>query len=138
MNPETTQNNSQAPQTTPTKKSYKKTLVIIVVIVLIIGAAICAVFFYRKASVSPQDPNKVTDAQAMALIAKVDKIIDLPKGETPVLVVISDLSKLAGNPFFVKAKIGDDVLIYTLAKKAFIYDPKANIIVDATTLNLSK
>ncbi len=119
-------------------KINKTTIFSIIVLLLIIAATICAYLFYTKATVANKDQTQMSTEKITAIVEKVNKIIDLPKGETPVLVIISDLSKLTDNPFFVKAKVGDEVLIYTLAKKAFIYDPKANFIVEASSLSLNK
>lgn len=133
MNPEI----NNIPQVKVSRINKTKILSIIISI-LIVVASVCAYFFYVKASNIGQDQNKINEEKVTALVQKINKIIDLPKGETPVLVVISDLSKLSTNPFFAHAKIGDDVLIYGVAKKAFIYDPNANMIVEAVALNLSK
>src|SRR5205085_30650 len=58
-----------------------------------------------------------SQAEVKKLVAEVGKIIDLPTGEDPTLATVTDISKLAGQPFFQKAKNGDKVLIYANAKK---------------------
>ena len=64
------------------------------------------------------------------LIDKVGKLMILPTGETPTVATVSDLAKLKNNPFFAQAKQGDKVLIYLKAKKAILYDPLINKIID--------
>lgn len=111
---------------------------VIVLIILVIAAGIATVVYYNKIRVLKQDPNKLAQEKINEVVAKVSKIIDLPKDETPVIATISDTTPLANNPFFANAKIGDEVLMYTVSRKAFLYDPKANIIVEVASLNIGK
>ena len=107
-----------------------------VLVFLILISIVVALVFYNQVRVLSQDPNKAALAKITALAAKVNLIIDLPTGETPVLATVTDLAPLAGNAFFTNAKIGDDVLLYPIAKEAFLYDPNANIIVEVASLNI--
>jgi hypothetical protein len=50
-------------------------------------------------------------------------------------LAISDPEKLKGQAFFAKAKIGDNVLIYTASKKAYLYDPVANKILEVAPID---
>ncbi len=107
-----------------------------IIILLIIVAGGASIYFYNQTRVLSQNPNKVAEEKIAALVTKVDKLIDLPKGETPVLATVSDLAPLAGNPFFAKAKVGDEVLLYPVAKQVFLYNPTENIIVEVASLNI--
>jgi heme/copper-type cytochrome/quinol oxidase subunit 2 len=111
---------------------------VIILILLVIAAGVAAAIYYNKIRVLKQDPNKLAQEKIIEVVAKVSKIIDLPTGETPVIATISDTTPLANNPFFANAKIGDEVLMYTVSRKAFLYDPKANIIVEVASLNIGK
>jgi heme/copper-type cytochrome/quinol oxidase subunit 2 len=111
---------------------------VIVLIILVIAAGVAVAIYYNKIRVLKQDPNKVAQEKIIEVVSKVSKIIDLPTGETPVIATISDTTPLANNPFFANAKIGDEVLMYTVSRKAFLYDPKANIIVEVASLNIGK
>src|SRR4051794_20357008 len=66
-----------------------------------------------------------------SIIEKVGKIILLPE-ETPTLATVSDLQALKNQDqsFYQNAKVGDIVLFYSKAKKAIIYDPRANMIIN--------
>ncbi len=69
------------------------------------------------------------------LIAKVGKIIELPSNETPKIATVEDTSKTKDQPFFAKAKEGDKILVYATAKKAFIYRPSENKIIEVGIVN---
>ncbi|MEQ1561505.1 MAG: hypothetical protein ABL899_02150 [Nitrospira sp.] len=133
---ENTENMSEVSMDSAGKKGM--TVANKILIVLIVVAAVSGVFFYNKTRVLQQDPNKVNEAKIMALVEKVNKIIDLPKGETPVMATVSDLAPLAGNPFFAKAKVGDEVLLYPVARQAYLYNPGDNIIVEVASLNIGQ
>lgn len=111
--------------------------VFIIIIGGIIGGATGYYYFkkyqetekrFREASVKgvPED--------VQSLVAKVSKLIKLPEDESPTVATVSDLAKLQNQPFFAKAKIGDKVLLYMQAKKAFLYDPVNNQIVEVGPL----
>jgi hypothetical protein len=69
-----------------------------------------------------------------ALLDRVGAVIILPDDETPTIATVSDLDKLKGQPFFAKAELGDKVLIYAKAKKAILYRPSTNKIVELAFL----
>lgn len=109
-----------------------------VLIVLIIVVSVFAVFFYNEAETLKQNPNALNERKIALLVKKVEKIIALPEGELPTVATVADTKPLAGNLFFAKAKVGDQILMYTSARKAFLYDPKANIIVEVASINIGK
>lgn len=85
---------------------------------------------YNEVTMSNDEKNKRT-------AAKVAKLIDLPKDETPVVYVVKDKDKLtntkAAKEFFDKAKNDDVVLAYAKADQAVIYRPSTNVIVKTDT-----
>ena len=105
---------------------------LIVILLVLIGS-----IFYIKNKTNTLKTDIALDAkkQAEDLIAKVNKVIVLPKDETPTIATISDPEKLKGQAFFAKAKIGDNVLIYTVSKKAYLYDPVANKILEVAPID---
>ncbi len=106
---------------------------LIVLLVLFAGAAGFLGFKYYKLR---QDPQKVAQEEVKALVAKVGRLIVLPEGEDPTLATVSTPEKLKDQPFFANAKAGDKVLIYTRAKKAILYNPESNRIVEVAPLNI--
>jgi len=108
--------------------------IIVVLAVLVVAAAGSAYYFYSQAS-GARNPEAAAQKEAEQLVAAVGKLIILPD-ETPVVATVADPSRLAGQPFFQNAKKGDKVLIYNEARKAVLYSPEDNRIVDVAPLNI--
>lgn len=128
-------------ETEEKKKKTLKSFLTSLVIFIVLAAIAAAGYFYmqnQKTQQLLQNPTLAANQQTQALLAQVGKLIELPKDETPTIATVSDVSKLQGQPFFAKAKNGDKVLIYTKNKKAILYDPAANIIVDVAPVNIGE
>lgn len=96
-------------------------------------------YFYtekQKAQKMLQNPAAATNEETQKLIAKVGKLIELPTDEEPTVATVSDPEKLKDQPFFAKAKNGDKLLIYNNAKKAILYDPVSNKIIEVAPVNI--
>lgn len=111
---------------------------IITVIILAIAAVPSYYFYnqYQKSQALLQNPNQASAVEAQVLVNNVGKLIELPAGENPTIATVSDLTKLQDQPFFAKAKNGDKVLIYSNAKKAILYRPSINKIIEVAPVNL--
>lgn len=115
-------------------------LFIIFITVIIVIAIAPSAFFYKKYSDAQKilkDPTELIKLENKALIAKVGKIIDLPEGEEPEVRTIVNKADLSGQPFFAKAENGDKILVYSQAKKAYIYRPSLNKIINVAPVNLA-
>ena len=128
----------QTTDNNPSPRARGKTIISAVLAVLLIGVLAAAYYFYSQVEVLRRDPNKIVEQNTLTVTRKVEKLIALPEGEVPLLATVSDLAPLAGNPFFAKAKVGDQVLVYAQAGKAFLYNPEANIIVQVASLVTDK
>ncbi|HEV7702242.1 MAG TPA: hypothetical protein VGO63_02250 [Candidatus Paceibacterota bacterium] len=114
----------------------KRLILILVILVVILGIA-TAYFFYRSNKLAANAGSAAaSQAEARTLAAKVGKIMVLPTDEVPTIATVSDPEALKGQVFFADAKVGDKVLIYTNAKKAVLYDPEVNKIVNVAPLNV--
>ena len=107
---------------------YRRYFIMAMAIIL---AGVCVWFFV----VSKQSNNK--DEVAM-LVAKISKFLVLPEDEQPTVATVSDPGLLKDQQFFAKAQKGDKVLIYAKAKKAILYNPLTNKIVEIAPINLGK
>lgn len=109
-----------------------------VLIGLLIIAVLAAGYLFMEVSKLKQDPQAAARKEAEQLVAVVGKLIVLPKDEIPTVATVSDPTKLADQAFFTKAKVGDKVLLYASARKAYLYDPKANKILEVAPINLGE
>jgi len=108
----------------------------ILVVVIFLGLAITAGYLwwqYKKAAPSAQTAT-VAD-ETVAIVEKIKNQADLPP-ETPVLATITDPT--TDQPLFSDALSGDKVLIYIQAKKAILYRPSSNEVIETINLLSSK
>lgn len=117
-----------------------KPLTIIIALVLSLGLAGASYYLYQNSQQElakiKNDPRSVAQEEAKALIAKIGGLIALPAGEDPTVATITDKEKLKDQPFFAKAENGDKVLIYTSAKKAYLYRESINKVIDVAPINI--
>ncbi len=85
---------------------------------------------------SPKAAQDAAKEDVKQLIEKIGKLIAIPKDETPTVATVNDIEKLKSSPFFTNAKNGDRVLIYTTAKKAILYRPAENKIIDVGPISI--
>lgn len=71
------------------------------------------------------------------LVQKLEKLMDLPQDEEPAITSLDNLEKLKNQQFFKKAIIGDKVVIYPKAKRAILYRPSENKIIDVGVVNIN-
>ncbi len=115
---------------------------IILVVVVLIATVLVFTQFSKAKKLSQQvvelkqSPEQVVQEQSKKLIEKVGKLIILPVDEEPTIATVTDLKPLQDQPFFKNAKLGDKVIIYSLAKKAVLYREEANIVVEVAPLNI--
>ena len=82
-----------------------------------------------------KDPQIVAQSEIKMLVGKLSKLVILPEGEDPVVATVNDKEKLKDQPVFAKAQNGDKILIYSKARKAYIYSPIKNMIIDVVAVN---
>lgn len=116
------------------KTEKKRRIIVPVLTALLILAAIGFGVVYKKYTDVKNNPEKVAQAEIADIVQKAGKIISLPKDETPILATVSDSDKLKDQPFFAEAKNDDKLLIYTKAKKAILYRPSSNMVVNVGPL----
>ena len=116
-------------------REYARQNVLMIVAVVAVVALGSTFYFYSEYS-ALKNPDKSTQEETAKLIAQVGKLMVLPEGEVPTLAIVSDPEKLKDQAFFTNAKKGDRVLIYTNARKAILYNPETNKIVEVAPINI--
>ena len=101
----------------------------------ILSAGLAIYFFFEVRSLRA-NPQQVAEKEVQAIVARVGKLMVLPQDEIPTMATILDPAELVDQPFFASAQKGDKVLLYTNAKKAILYSPSQNKIVDVAPVNL--
>lgn len=113
-------------------KISSRKLIFLIFILLIIVLAVPAIYFgneYRMKQELAKNPTKAKEQEVEDIVAKVGKLIKLPN-EVPSVATVSDITKLQGQTLFQNAQNGDKVLIFSKAKRAIVYRPAENLIVE--------
>lgn len=121
------------------KPSRKKSFIFIALILAIILLVAGVFIFYRYQSGNlsfGSTPEAGSAAENEELILAVGKLIKLPS-ETPDIATVSDVTLLQDQTIFRNAQNGDKVLIFTGAKRAIVYRPGENIIIDVGNIVVS-
>jgi len=115
-----------------TKTGQVIRIILFTLVVLIsLGAAVYYAYRYYDLK---QNPEKLTEQSVAALKDRVGKLILLPN-ETPQIAVVQDVDKLKKDqPFFANAQNGDQILLFTEAKKAILYRSGSNQIIEVGPL----
>lgn len=121
----------------------KKFLLIGGALLLIAGISVSATtayYFYsenQKSQYLLQNPTEAAKEESKNLVHKVGKFIELPQEEVTIATII-DENMLKDQAFFTKAKKGDKVLIYTAARKAILYRPVTNKVIEVAPINIGE
>ena len=123
------------------KKLLNKPIYLISILLILSLVALWVVYSqYQK---TQNDLAKIkNDSQAVRveetkkLLEQVSRVMVLPSSEIPTVATITDISKLKNQPFFAKAQNGDKLLIYTDAKRAILFRPSTNKVIDVAPVNI--
>jgi hypothetical protein len=119
------------------KRIFNKKIIVRTLFALAFLFAVgAACYFYSQTVALKKTTQQATDQELKETIAKISRLILLPKDETPTIASVSDPAQLKNQPFFDNAEIGDKVLIYSKAKEAVLYRPKTNMIINFAPVNL--
>lgn len=115
-----------------------------IVIGLLIGSVLALIpsyYFYNKYQQSQKllkNPQQAAKQEVASTVARLGKLMVLPKDETPTIATVTDKNKLKEQPFFAKAENNDKVVLYIKAKKAILFREKDNKIIEVAPINISK
>lgn len=120
----------------PEKSLDTQKLASLGLLVFALVSVIAAAYFYKQNAELRRNSQAATESEIQDLIAKVGKLIVLPSGEQPTVATVADPEKLKSQPFFANATKDDKVLIYTNARKAILYSPSQNKIIEVAPINI--
>lgn len=102
---------------------------------------VVSIFFYNRYQTVQNRLKKIESStppdETKNYLAKIGQFIELPSGEEPTTATIKDKDKLKDQAFFNRAENGDVVFIYVQAKKAILYRPSLNKVIDVAPVNLN-
>ncbi|TSC70212.1 MAG: hypothetical protein CEO12_527 [Parcubacteria group bacterium Gr01-1014_46] len=102
----------------------------VIVICLLVLFICISVFMFIKYNKLNSDFKKLTSIEGLSLTERVSRLVFLPENEEPRIITIINEEEIVNEPFFKNAKVGDSVLVYINARKAFIYRNSENKIVE--------
>ena len=114
---------------------------IIRLLLVLVLAALPSYYFYHANQQTKQKLNGSTSTNLQTtadVVKQVSRHILLPSGEQPTVATVSDASKVRDQTFFANSASGDKVLIYAQAKKAYLYRPSIDRIIEVAPLAPSK
>lgn len=79
------------------------------------------------------DPQEQANDDARDIIARLGELMELPD-EEPIIATVQDPTQFADQPYFRNASVGDKVIIYNGARKAILFNPGTDRIVDIAPL----
>lgn len=122
--------NQSRPTPAPKKRRMRLKLSYLFLGVLVLSLGITSFIFYKKYTDLKRDPQIVANQQTQDLVNAVGDHIQLPKDETPTVATVEDKNKLKDQPFFSSVENGDKILIYTKARKAIVYRPSSDKVIN--------
>jgi len=116
------------------RKLFVKTLVLL----LVTGLVGTSVYYFKQYKKIKDNPDAVAQEEVKVVTDALSKIMELPEGEEPTIATVSDKDKLKEQDFFKKSENGDKILVYASAKKAILFRPTVNKVIEVAPLILNE
>lgn len=121
-----------------TKKKFPK-VAFLIVLGLIGGIISLAGYLGYKEIASNRATTKEAETISNAeILNRVTILTEVPYDEIPVIATVKDVEKLNSQVFFSRAQNGDKLLIYNNARRAILYRPYNNKIIETMTIKLDE
>jgi len=134
---ETKKIKTSEPIETKSKNSNTKKILLFLPWFLLLASITFSIYLWNQTQIIKKSVNTITPQEEVNnLVSKLSQLMVLPD-ETPAVATITDLNELKDQPFFVNAKVGDKVIIYSISKKAILYSPTQNKIIEVSSLGSS-
>lgn len=125
----------------PRRRSWLARHLYFFVILVLVGAAVTFGMLYFRSNAELDSARRVSSVgaaeEASTLIEKISIHMTLPD-EKPTIATVEDTKKLANQAFFKNAQNGDKVLMYTQSKKAILYRPSEDKVIEVSYLNIKQ
>lgn len=117
------------------RSGSKKMMSFFIVLLLLLGGGYGAYSYFGKVTpVVTENTDQLSEKEVSDLVAQVSKLMVLPQNETPTVATVIDKEKLAGQAFFNNAQNGDKLLAYLQSRKAVLYRPSENRIIEVSSI----
>ncbi len=113
-----------------------RNIFLILFTLLLIGAGVIF-YMYRQINTLKMNPEEKVNDEVAQVIEKVGKLTVLPSDEEPTVATVTNLDRLKDQVFFTNAQVGDKVLIYQVSRKAILYNPSLDKIIEISSINLN-
>lgn len=110
-----------------------KVLFFILTAIIFVSALGTAGYFYYQYQQALQNPNQQTQQEIQEITQIISQYMELPD-EQANLATVTDKSKFVTQPFFQNAENDDKILIFRDAKRAILYRPSTQKIIDVAPL----
>ena len=107
------------------------TFILMLLVLALVGTSY---YFYSQFNALKANPIVVAQQEQTQVLEAVGKLILLPTDEQPTLAKVVDPEALKSQEFFANAAKDDEVLIYYQAKKAILYRPSINKIIQVAPI----
>lgn len=124
-------------------KMNKKMLIALLVILAVLALGGVAAMLYMNNKKLKQENARLANPQEVAKLEteKLTRVlgasIELPN-ETPTIATVVDAAKLKAQAFFANAQNGDKVFLFPEAKKAILFRPSTNKIIEVAPINIGE
>jgi len=108
----------------------------LILILIFLGALAVGLYYYQSYQKVLKNPEIVTKQEVDWLQEKIGKIVQVPSDEAPSTATVLDKDKIKDQEFFANAENGDKILIYSKAKKAILYRPSSNKVIEIMPIAL--
>jgi len=114
----------------------KSALISTIIFIFLIIAVVTSWYFYAqwKRALNTQYTGSSEVAEIQQIVSIISQRMLLPEGEEPTIATVIDKNQLQDQQFFANAENGDKVLIYTNARKAILFRPSTEKIIEVAPI----
>lgn len=129
------------------RRLRKPKLTTVLVLIVLLGLAAGSAYLYTQYEATQekveqlstvQGQEELNKTQTEQLLGEMRQMILLPTDEDPAVATIIDINQLNSNEFYKDAQNGDRVIVYSNAKKAYIYRPDTKMVINVGSFQVDE